>query len=49
MRSMIMRLWGDNVDENEEERVVGTVAGTDISRRLLVFRLADDEGWVRSP
>ena len=49
VRSMIVRLWGDNVDETEEERVVGTVDGTDIFRRLVVFRLLDDEGWVHSP
>ena len=48
VREMVARLWGDNVDENEEKRVVGTVDGTDISRRIVVFLLLDDEGWVQS-
>ena len=48
VRAMVARLWGDNVDENEEKCVVGTVDGTDICRRIVVFRLLDDEGWVQS-
>ena len=49
VRATIKRIWCDNVDENEEERIVGTVAGTDILRRVVVFRLEDDDGWVRLP
>ena len=49
VRATIKRIWCDNVDENEERRIVGTVAGTDILRRVMVFRLVDDDGWDRLP
>ena len=40
---IIQRVWGENVDEDEEERVVGTVGGEDIWRRVAVFRVVDVE------
>ena len=43
VRDLIRRVWGENVQEDEEERVVGTVGCSDIVRRLMVFRVADDE------
>lgn len=36
--NIIRREWGENVKEYEEERVVGTVGGEDILRRVAVFR-----------
>ena len=40
---IIRRVWGESVDEDEEERVVGTVGGEDIWRRVAVFRIVDVE------
>ena len=40
---IIRREWGENVDEDEEERVVGTVGGEEIWRRVAVFRIVDVE------
>ena len=40
---IIRREWGENVDEDEEERVVGTVGGEEIWRRIAVFRIVDVE------
>ena len=45
VREAISRIWNDN-DESEEQRIVGTVGGTEISRRLVVFHCVDDEGWM---
>ena len=40
---MIQRVWGENILEDEEDRVVGTVGYSDITRQLTVFRVADEE------
>lgn len=48
IRAVISRTWGNNVDETEEVRVVGTAVGTEIEREVTVFRLADENGWVHS-
>ena len=40
---IIRREWGESVEEDEEERVVGTVGGEDIWRRVAVFRIVDVE------
>ncbi len=40
---IIQRVWGEKADEDEEERVVGTVGGEDIWRRVTVFRIAEVE------
>ena len=48
VKAIIARVWGDCLDETEEERVVGTAGGTEIMRRVTVFRWVDEEGWVRS-
>ena len=45
IRETIARIWGSNVDESQELRTVGMVGGTPISRQVLVFRCADDDGW----
>ena len=45
-REMIQRVWGENIIEDEEERVVGTVGYSDITRQLIVFRVADEENPV---
>ena len=43
-RAMIQGAWGENIEENEEDRVVGTVDGSDVIRLVTVFRVVD-EGW----
>lgn len=40
---IIRREWGENVEEDEEERVVGAVGGEEIWRRVAVFRNVDVE------
>ena len=40
---LIRRVWGENIHEDEEERVVGKVGGFDITRQLIVFRVANEE------
>ena len=42
-REMIQRVWGENILEDEEDRVVGTVGCSNITRQLIVFRVADEE------
>ena len=42
-REMIHRVWGENIQEEEEDRVVGTVRYSDINRQLIVFRVVDEE------
>ena len=43
-RAMIQRVWGENIEEDEEDRVVGTVDFSDIVRRVTVFRVVN-EAW----
>jgi hypothetical protein len=42
-REMIRRVWGESLQEDEEERVVGKVRYSEIIRRVTVFRLAEDD------
>ena len=42
-RAMIQRVWGENIEEDEEDRVVGTVDFSDIIRRVTVFRVANED------
>ena len=42
-REMIQRVWGENILGDEEDRVVGTVGYSEITRQLIVFRVADEE------
>ena len=39
VRALIREMWGDNIYEDEEERVVGEVGFVEITRPLTVFRL----------
>lgn len=41
--NIIRRAWGENVEEDQEERIVGTVGGEDILRWVVVFRNVDVE------
>ena len=43
VRELIQRVWGENNLEDEEDCVVGTVGYSDITRQLIVFRVADEE------
>ena len=43
VRNLIRRVWGEDVQEGVEERVVGTVGYAEIVRHLMVFRVPDDE------
>ena len=45
VRKMISRIWGSNVEESRELCAVGMVGGTPISRQVLVFRCAQNDGW----
>jgi hypothetical protein len=42
-RDLIRRAWGDTLQEDEEERVVGKVRYSDITRRVTVFRAAEED------
>lgn len=39
-REVIHRVWGDDVQEDEEERIVGMVGASEITRRVTVFHPA---------
>ena len=41
VRGLIRRVWGEDIQEDEEERVVGNVGDFDVTRQLIVFRAAD--------
>ena len=41
-REMIQRVWGEKIQEDEEDRVVGTVNCSDITRRVIVFRVVNE-------
>lgn len=43
VRNIIREVWGNDVFEDEEERVVGKVGFSEISRRLSIFRPNDKE------
>ena len=42
-RGLIRRAWGETLQEDEEDRVVGTVRYSDITRRVTVFRAAEED------
>ncbi len=42
-RDLIQRAWGDALQEDEEDRVVGKVRYTDITRRVTVFRAVEED------
>jgi hypothetical protein len=42
-RDIIRRAWGDDLQEDEEDRVVGKVRYSDITRRVTVFRAAEKD------
>ena len=42
-REIIRRIWGGELQEDEEERVVGKVGYSDIARHVTVFRVAPDD------
>ncbi|MFG1342925.1 HD domain-containing protein [Xanthobacter autotrophicus] len=48
--NLIQQAWGENVQENEEERIVGKVLYSEIAREVSVFRIAevrgDDDGEI---
>jgi len=41
-RKLIRQAWGENLMEDEEERVVGKVNDSEITRGVTVFRIADE-------
>ena len=41
--NLIRRAWGDSLLEDEEDRVVGKVCGSDITRRVSVFRATEKD------
>ena len=45
VRDIIRQVWGDDVLEDEEERVVGKVGFSEITRRVTVFRPTDQESF----
>ena len=47
VKTIVARVGGDNLEETEEERVVGSAGGTDVLRRVTVYRLPDEDGWIR--
>ena len=42
-RDVIRRVWGDGLQEDEEDRIVGKVRHSDITRRVTVFRAAKED------
>ena len=42
-RELIRRVWCGNIQEDEEERMVGKVGYSSINRQVTVFRIGDDE------
>lgn len=42
-REMMKRVWSEKFQEDEEERVVGKVRSSEITRRVTVFRVAEDD------
>lgn len=42
-RDLIRRAWGETLQEDEEDRVVGKVRYSDITRRVTVFRAAEED------
>ena len=42
-REVIQRVWGEDTEKDEEERVVGKVGSSKITRRVTVFRAAEKD------
>jgi signal transduction histidine kinase len=42
-RDLIRRAWGETLHEDEEDRVIGKVRYSDITRRVTVFRAAEED------
>ncbi len=42
-RNLIRQVWGDTFQDDDEERVVGKVGYSDITRDVTVFRVADED------
>ena len=47
VKTVVARIGGDNLEETEDERVVGSAGGTEVLRRITVYRLPDEDGWIR--
>lgn len=43
VRRLIEHVWGENLQEDQEDRVVGKVRDSKITRRVTVFRKAEEE------
>ena len=43
VREVIRRVWDENAQEDEEERIVGKVRHSEISRRVTVFRTVQED------
>ena len=43
VRDLIRRVWGEDLLEDEEDRVVGKVRNSDITRSVTVFRVQGEE------
>jgi SAM-dependent methyltransferase len=43
VRDLIRRVWGEDLQEDEEDRVVGKVRNSDITRSVTVFRVQGEE------
>lgn len=41
VREVVHRVWGEGIQESEEERIVGKVNYSDITRRVTVFRVSE--------
>jgi len=42
-RRLIREAWGETLQEDEEDRIVGKVRYSDITRRVIVFRAVEEE------
>lgn len=42
-RRLIREAWGETLQEDEEDRIVGKVRYSDITRRVIVFRAAEED------
>lgn len=42
-KEVVRRVWGENLHEDEEDRVVGKVRYSEITRRVTVFRVAEGD------
>lgn len=43
-RNLIRQAWGESIQEDEEERVVGKVRYSEITRGVTVFQIVDESG-----